>query len=166
MFGRQSEEEKVAEAAAKVEADAKVKRIELERKTAATIAAKKASEAVKKCFCSTCNGEEVKYDWVIKEHEKRDKQQKEKQDYIDEKVKLTEKELLAEILWKLSENAENTEMKLKYEKERNADNKVKWKIEQRQQDEQRKTLKKIQETSDKERHDRKWGTTQWPANDD
>ena len=56
MFGRKSEEEKAAEAVAKVQADAK-------EKTA---------------------------------------QVKKKYDYINEKTKKTEKELLAEILWNLS----------------------------------------------------------------
>jgi len=96
MFGRKSEEEKAAEAAAKVEADAKVKTIELERKSAA---AKEAAEAAKEAAeveAKKAAEAEAKKAAEVAEAAKK------KTDYINEKSKLTEKELLAELLWNLS----------------------------------------------------------------
>ena len=65
-------------------------------------------EKMKKCFCSDCKGEKEWEDEVIQTHARGEKYKKEKQDYIDEKVKLTEKELLAEILWSLTEVRHDT----------------------------------------------------------
>ena len=147
MFGRKSEEEKAAEAAAKVEADAKVKTIELERKSAA---AKEAAEAAKEAAEA-----EAKKAAEVAEAAKK------KTDYINEKSKLTEKELLAEILWKLSEDAKAKEANEKrivrqWEIMRDRDSKIWSTLEKirRIDDDQMKKLEKIHNIAEKERYDR------------
>jgi len=82
MFGRKSKEEKAAEARAEAEATAQVKRIQAERKAEADKLAAQAA-ADKAAAQAAADA-------------------KKKADYINEKSKLTEKELLAELLWNLS----------------------------------------------------------------
>ena len=155
MFGRKSEEEKAAEAAAKVEADAKVKTIELERKAAAAKgaveAAKKAAEAEAKKAAEAAAKKAAEVAEAAKK----------KTDYINEKSKLTEKELLAEILWKLSEDAKAKEANEKridrqWEIMRDRDSKIWSTLEKirRIDDDQMKKLEKIHNIAEKERYDR------------
>jgi len=79
---------------------------------------------------------------------------KEKADYINEKLELTEKELLAELLWKLSEDGK---LKLKREKEMDELDEVKWEIEQDEEDQQSDALKEIKKIAKEEQDSRKRG---------
>jgi len=80
---------------------------------------------------------------------------KEKADYINKKLELTEKELLAELLWKLSEDGK---MKLKREEEMDGLDDVRWKIEQEEKDQQLEEMKKIRKIAKDEQDYRKYGS--------